>query len=146
MEHPGRKSFRTQNHHWTPARFPPEGLVKLFFALKMNIIFHACRNSTRLLLQHIFQPEICQITNVRTYHLEQPLGYPECPLSDSECIWKILARNISGPRIIILGRDFFHHGGLPVARSRDLDNPKGSCFREMKIHTQPTMEKYLGPK
>ena len=24
--------------------------------------------------------------------------------------------------------------------------PRGSCFREMKIHTQPTMEKYLGPK
>ena len=141
----------SKSENWTPAvnrqpEFPPEGHVKLSFALKINIMFHACRIPSRLLLQHFFQPEMCQIINVRISSRTTP-GSSRVP---PEWFWM----HMEHP-----GRKYFqaenHHFRpkyfpscrvLPLSRSRDLDNPRGSCFREMKIHTQSTMEKYLGPE
>ena len=60
-----------------------------------NVIVQKCAN---------FQMSEC--------HLEQLARPPECPLSDSECLWSILGRNISEPKIIIFARNIFHHVGV----------------------------------
>ena len=75
----------------------------------------------------------CSNFQMSECHLEHRLRPPECSLSDSECIWNILGRNISEPKIIIFARNIF----LDMSRSSSpsfsrLGQQIGHILREMK--------------
>ena len=133
VEHPWEKYFRAQNHHfrakyfpscrvlfsarsrnWTPAvnrqpGFPPGRLVKVHLPIENTYhrMSYACRNPSRTSPRHDFGNifgEKFDNFQMSECHVEQLSRLPECPLSDSECLWNILGRNISEPKNMIFTR------------------------------------------
>ena len=75
-------------------------------------------NNQKTSLQHDFGNifgQKCFNFHMSECHLEHLVRPPECRPSDSECIWNILGKNISGPEKIISARNISHYdGGFPV--------------------------------